>query len=436
MKRMVAVLISIMICMPLFSRSRKGPLTVLAADGTTLAVLSSSEDAAAHPAADYLEEVLAEAASVLAQKNKWDQARAAEALMTNAYTVKTAYSREVSEALAAALSEERISAGAAVTDLEGGVLAVLSVGDRNYALLPTSPYSAIKPLTVYGPAMEAGRICWSSLYEDAPVKQVKDGSGIPRPWPYNANQFYTLRKMDMADALKRSLNTIAVRVAMDYGIMNSLTFLRDRFGVQPEYEWRKVNEQGEEEILANVALGYLYEGFSPLRMAGFYQCFAARGVYTVPAAIREIFAADGSTVYQRRPQTIQTFSPETACVMNHLLREVTSPDGTGAKAALPDIPTAGKTGTGDRGAWFVGVTPAYSCAIWHGAESATNHAPEIFARAVGAFPASEKTEFPEEKTVMRIPYCPESGGRYSNGCGKMKEGYFTADPGPCTVHGA
>jgi len=60
-------------------------------------------------------------------------------------------------------------------------------------------------------------------------------------------------------------------------------------------------------------------------------------------------------------------SPETDAYVNQILQDVIT-SGTGHRAALPDRPVAGKTGTtedyGD--AWFVGYTPQLVTAVWVG----------------------------------------------------------------------
>ena len=60
-------------------------------------------------------------------------------------------------------------------------------------------------------------------------------------------------------------------------------------------------------------------------------------------------------------------SPETDAYLNQILQGVVT-SGTGRKAALPDRPVAGKTGTTENfgDAWFVGYTPQLVTAVWVG----------------------------------------------------------------------
>jgi Penicillin binding protein transpeptidase domain/PASTA domain len=59
--------------------------------------------------------------------------------------------------------------------------------------------------------------------------------------------------------------------------------------------------------------------------------------------------------------------PDTAALVSSILQRVVT-QGTGVRAALPDRPAAGKTGTTENygDAWFVGYTPQLVTAVWVG----------------------------------------------------------------------
>jgi membrane peptidoglycan carboxypeptidase len=67
----------------------------------------------------------------------------------------------------------------------------------------------------------------------------------------------------------------------------------------------------------------------------------------------------------RRARTV--LREDTASTVNALLQRVVT-QGTGLRAALPDRPAAGKTGTTENygDAWFVGYTPQLVTAVWVG----------------------------------------------------------------------
>jgi D-alanyl-D-alanine carboxypeptidase/D-alanyl-D-alanine-endopeptidase (penicillin-binding protein 4) len=90
--------------------------------------------------------------------------------------------------------------------------------------------------------------------------------------------------------------------------------------------------------------------------------------------------------------------------------------------------STGKTGTGDNYAdnWFVGVTPAYSCAVWHG-QSDSNRADNLFAAVVGGLYGENSDllrNFITHENLNQIAYCARSGHAFSNRCTRIELGYY------------
>jgi penicillin-binding protein 1A len=121
-------------------------------------------------------------------------------------------------------------------------------------------------------------------------------------------------------------------------------------------------------------IGLGVEAVNPLEMARAYSSFA-NGGYRVdgkvfgdePRAITKIENDKGGVVYANTPVPHQVLSSAEDEVLTQLLQGVIT-SGTGTKAALPDRPAAGKTGTTENygDAWFVGYTPQLVAAIWVG----------------------------------------------------------------------
>ena len=76
---------------------------------------------------------------------------------------------------------------------------------------------------------------------------------------------------------------------------------------------------------------------------------------------------DGNVVDVNDPVERQVLEPNDAALLTSMLQNVVT-DGTGQRAALPDRPVAGKTGTTENhgDAWFVGYTPQLAVAVWVG----------------------------------------------------------------------
>jgi penicillin-binding protein 1A len=120
------------------------------------------------------------------------------------------------------------------------------------------------------------------------------------------------------------------------------------------------------------AIGLGAEAVNPLEMARAYAAFA-NGGYRIdgtelgnrPRAIEWVERKGKHK--ENAPAPARVLGSNEAAVVNLLLQHVVQA-GTGNRAALPDRPVAGKTGTtedyGD--AWFVGYTPQLVTAVWVG----------------------------------------------------------------------
>jgi penicillin-binding protein 1A len=90
----------------------------------------------------------------------------------------------------------------------------------------------------------------------------------------------------------------------------------------------------------------------------------------VPHAALEVRTGTGTLVWRfdrDGPKPKQVISPEVAMDMIKMMNSVVM-EGTGKRAQLAGIPTAGKTGTTNawRDAWFVGYTGNFVGAVWMG----------------------------------------------------------------------
>lgn len=423
-------------------------LQILDSGGNEMAFLQTVSDArteltdSAYRA--YLEAVLSECEILIAEQNNCDVKKARKFLLENECTVYTAMDSRVFSSVQKAYEQQNqkdLSFGCAVTDLHGSLLALFSAGADgqeyvNYATEKTPPYSSFKPLCVYTPAMENGLADWSTVYLDAPIKKVETENGKKVDWPSNATGTYTNANATVAEAVKTSLNTVAVRCMQTVGVKNSLSFLESKFGLTLDFEKKKAEAYGEDEVIGNVALGHLYEGVSPAAMAGYYQIFANGGYYTKPHTVLKICKKSGDTVYEYHSDESQVIKSTTAYLMNRLLQTVVTAGGTGEKARCEGVTVGGKTGTGDFGNWFVGFTPQYTCAVWHGTELAKNTASELFSKAVSGFDHTAKKNFPNCAGIKKAAYCCESGMLFSAKCKKADMGYYVSDqlPKTCNIH--
>ena len=215
----------------------------------------------------YIDLACREAAKILCERERLREADALGLLGEVEMTVQTTLCPVVLVELLDVCAEEQMLPGilaseraAAVGDTKGHILACYShsVEDSscNYVTYPTYAGSTIKPLSVYGPAVEDGVVCWSDLYMDSAYCRIINADGKEVDWPVNTGS-YTNRMWTVQEALKKSNNAIAVKVLKDYGVGNSCRFIREAFGLKTEVEEGMVLEGEEDEYLTNIDYCYL-----------------------------------------------------------------------------------------------------------------------------------------------------------------------------------
>lgn len=246
----------------------------------------------------------------------------------------------------------------AVIDTDSGAI-VAMVGGRDYAVrrglnratqMRRQPGSALKPLAVYGPALELGYTTASVLLDE----KTDFGGYTPR----NAGDRYYGR-VTIRTALRNSLNTTAVRLLEEIGIDNGVKYL-NRFGIPTEDSDRNLS----------LALGSMTYGVTPVELAAAYVPYANGGVYHEPYCVEKIVSADGRVLFERADSARRVTSEQNAYLMTSLLQSVVS-NGTGTRLLSAGTPVAGKTGTvsmtgGNRDIWMAAYTPELSVAVWMG----------------------------------------------------------------------
>ena len=246
----------------------------------------------------------------------------------------------------------------AVVDTDSGAI-VAMVGGRDYAVrrglnratqMRRQPGSALKPLAVYGPALELGYTTASVLLDE----KTSFGGYTPR----NAGDRYYGR-VTIRTALRNSLNTTAVRLLEEIGIENGIKYL-NRMGIPTQDSDRNLS----------LALGSMTYGVTPVELAAAYVPYANGGIYHEPYCIEKILSSDGRVLYEREDSAKRVVSVQNAYLMTSLLQSVVS-TGTGTRLLKAGTPVAGKTGTvsmtgGNRDIWMAAYTPELSVAVWMG----------------------------------------------------------------------
>ena len=265
----------------------------------------------------------------------------------------------LAEELAQKAAKSNVSQGALVAMTPDGAVRAL-VGGRNYAdsqynravTAKRQPGSAFKPF-VYLTALEHG-LTPDSVRQDAPIS-VKGW----QPENYKHEYF---GPVPLAKALALSLNTVSVRLTLEFGPANVIRTAH-RLGIASHLEPN-----------ASIALGT--SEVSVLELVGAYAPFANGGLAVEPHVIERITAANGKLLYAHSNEELRVIDPRYVAMMNEMMAQ-TLTIGTAKQAALPGWQAAGKTGTSQdfRDAWFIGYTAQLVTGVWLGNDdgSATKH---------------------------------------------------------------
>ncbi len=338
-----------------------------------------------------------------------------------------------------------IQSAMAITDYNGAVRAVAGGTARNLLYnralsVKRQIGSTIKPFSVYAPAVEAGKIHFSSLIPDEPIAINKDGQIVL--WPDNYDGVEG-GMVTVTQALQVSKNTAAVQVCRAMGEQTVYEFLRDKLLF--------TNLNGEEDNnLSALALGYLSDGITLDKLSSCYTMFGNGGTYEQPYLYEKLCSAEGEMIVKSAHKGVKAVSTQTADIMNHLLiNNVTQPQALAKEAAIDGIEVAGKTGTvGSDGEvkcqYFVGMTPEYIGAVWIGFDEEEErlnlknylHVTQIW-KNIFQDVSCEKTAFDRDSTVENRMYCEKSGNLASPSCENVQEGWYSVDnlPGICTECG-
>jgi penicillin-binding protein 1A len=275
--------------------------------------------------------------------------RAAESALTDVFATKV---KAGSKAQAAVVV---MSADGAVRAMVGG-RAIDGAGTFNratQALRQTG--SAFKPF-VYAAALDMGYSA-ADFVQDTPLTITIPGSG---PWtPANYDREFR-GTVTLTEALAQSLNIPAVRVSEAAG-REAVRRVATDFGIKSD-------------LAAGPALALGVSEATLIDMTGAYAGILNGGSAVRPYGLLELrLQGDAAPLMgQEGGMGARVISEQAALELTYMLSRVIEA-GTGTRAALPDRPVAGKTGTTQaaRDAWFVGYSADYVTGVWMGYDDNT-----------------------------------------------------------------
>ncbi len=277
----------------------------------------------------------------------------------NAFNDKTTFSSDY----------PNLQGGYVAMDYSGRVMAIVGgrgkkTMNRVYNLATAAkrqPGSSIKPLAVYGPAVNLGKITYSSLVSDEPQPDYF-GKGQPGPknWDSASTAYHGMITTELA--LDQSYNAAAISVFKEVTPKVGLDFMRQKLNFTSI-------ENSENNLSAGI--GGLKYGVTVREMTAGFQIFGNGGKYYKPYTYYYVTDHDGNVIsgMDNRSETYtQAISSSSATIMNKLLASVMLYGNTGWRASVSGWQEFGKTGTtdGNKDSWFVGGTPYAVAGVWTG----------------------------------------------------------------------
>lgn len=349
---------------------------------------------------DYLADVVA---ADLMEKFKMSEEEAQRTVYTGGLKIHTTIDSKIQNVIYDEFQDDsnfpesadgsKVQASMVVTEVGTGHISAM-VGGRdakgsklfNRAVSPRQPGSSIKPLAVYGAALQKS-------YEYAKKNQkfpfvdygfdkqgtkywgdyITASSGVvDEPlkingeiWPQNATRSFS-GSNSFRSALQKSINTCAVKIVWQVGLEYSAEMLE-------KYKLSTIvtdqNEKTNDVNPAALALGAMTYGVTPLDMALAYAVFPGGGKINSPVCYTNVTDSEDNLMLVGKSEESEVLDKGVAWIMTDLLKSVVS-NGLGSPAAISGIEVGGKTGTTNDtfDVWFDGFTPDYSAALWIGTD--------------------------------------------------------------------
>lgn len=210
--------------------------------------------------------------------------------------------------------------------------------------------SVLKPLAIYAPALDMRSVTLATPIED---EKISYGDFAPENF---GGKYYGMTTVE--DAIKKSMNSVSVKLLDYIGIENSARYLQN-FGINI----------GERDKNYSIALGA--PGASPLDIAAAYSAIARGGDYIKNSYVRYV-VFDGKKI-QTNSDSRKVLSDASASLLGAALVE-TVKDGTAITLGALPFEVAAKTGTVQRAddknsdAWIAGYNDDITLVVWHGSD--------------------------------------------------------------------
>ena len=338
-------------------------------------------------------------------------------------------------------TKEKVQSAMVIMDYKGRVVGIVGgagpkTADRslNRAVKsPRQPGSAIKPLSVYAPAIENNSIYWSKTMQDYAI--IVNGERWPQN--YGGSIGAPDKYVTIQHAVAQSLNTVPARIIQSLTPQKCIEALTDKFHIST----LSLEGANNDINYSSMAVGGMTNGVTALDMAAAYATFGNGGNYYKPYCYTKVTNNDGSVVYfEKKPTGKRVLQAGTADVMNQLLRTVIT-QGTGRGFGVNNFTTFAKTGTTseNKDKWICGGTPYYVAAIWYGYDKPTTipvtgyPQGKVFSTVMNAIHKGlPEKDFKMSGKSVQKNYCTKSGLIAGDNCQSTASGWYKVDSLPKT----
>lgn len=228
------------------------------------------------------------------------------------------------------------------------------------------PGSTFKVIASFAPAIDVCGATLSSVYYDAPYSS--GAKSFRNWWGADYKGYHSIR-----DGIIYSMNIVALRCMAET--------VTPQLGI--EYaEKLGISTLVSSDLNLASALGGLTKGVSNLELTNAFATIANAGTYTEPVFFTKILDRNGKVLIENIPEPRQVMKDSTAFLLTDAMTDAmqsnvmyTRPgagvNATGTSASIPNMTSAGKSGTttANNDIWFVGYTPYYTAGIWGGCDA-------------------------------------------------------------------
>ena len=319
------------------------------------------------------------------------------------------------------------------------------------------PGSSIKPISIYGYAIENNIVTAATAIDDSPLYVETKENKVPKEeyelegitytsytsWPVNYDRKYN-GILDVKTALYNSYNTPAVKLLQKIGVEESYNFAKNMM--------RLDSLVAQDKDLAPLSVGSLTYGVTLQELTAAYTVFANQGSYSTPRCVTRIETFDGKVVLENDVDRSIVFTPQTAYIMTDILAKAVSNGSSSDVANLAPIATAGKSGTTSnfQDRWFIGYTPYFLAGIWWGYDipqsNENTHHVQMWHDVmyqIHSIRGITEGSFTQPDGIVTATYCNVSGKAPGPYCSsdprgsRVKTGLFKSGTQPtetCDVH--